>query len=76
MAAGGLIADILSKAESALRTDNALLCHDIVNSAGHLGPHPPELAQRLDYLAILSLAHCGSTQRALSRYHATERPKA
>ncbi len=76
MAGSGLIADIITKAESALRTGNALLCHDIVNSAAHLGPHPPELAQRLDYLAILSLAHCGSTQRALSRYHATERPKA
>lgn len=76
MNASGLIADTIVRAEAALRTGNALLCHDLITSATQLGLHPPELAQRLDYLAILSLAHCGSTQRALNRYHAAQRPQA
>lgn len=76
MNTGGLTAETIAKAEAALRTGNALLCHDLITRASQFGLHPPELAQRLDYLAILSLAHCGSTQRALSRYHGTQRPHA
>ncbi|HEY1076566.1 MAG TPA: tetratricopeptide repeat-containing protein, partial [Fontimonas sp.] len=69
----GPTADIIAKAEAALRTGNALLCYDLVDRLGRREAFGPELSQRLDYLAILSLAHCGSTQRALDRYHSTQK---
>ncbi len=60
-----VIAATQAQAEEALRAGNALLCFDIVERAADRGLRTPEL----EYLSILSLAHCGSTQMALDRYH-------
>ncbi len=58
----------LAQAEEALRAGNALLCFDIIERAADRGVRTPEL----EYLGILSLAHCGSTQMALDRYHRSQ----
>jgi len=62
------IAATTAQAEEALRAGNALLCFDILERAAERGLRAPEL----EYLSILSLAHCGSTQMALDRYHHTQ----
>ena len=63
------VATAAARARDALRAGNALLCYDIVVRAEKRGLRAPDL----EYLAILALANCGSTQQALDRYHEGER---
>jgi hypothetical protein len=63
------LAATIAQARDALRAGNAWLCFDIVERAQARGLQAPQL----EYLAILALAHCGSTQQALDRYHRSPR---
>jgi hypothetical protein len=61
---------VLAACQTALRSGNYLLCHDLATRARTGGV----VSRRLEYLALLSLANAGSTQLAMRRFRELGEP--